>query len=161
MKNLKKMLSFVLAIVLVFGANLTTAFAAEPGDTVTEPVRHTIEVVVEPGEEAGIMPLMWDNKSIGVTTNTTVTTPSFIVPERYMALEVKATDNNYNPTNTNFSVTLLCNSSVKFTQSFTANGETDKVDWVDLRATNTSCYFEITNNTNTSLRVTLTYYSWK
>lgn len=160
MKNLKKMLSFVLAIVLVFGANLTTAFAAEPGDTVTEPVRHTIEVVVEPGEEAGIMPLMWDDDNIGVTRNTTVTTASFTVPERYMAFEATVTDSNGNACSAECSITLYSNSSAKSGGSFSANGIMDKIDWIDLRATNTSCYFKITNTSNTALRVHLVYYSW-
>lgn len=160
MKNLKKMLSFVLAIVLVFGANLTTAFAAEPGDTVTEPVRHTIEVVVEPGEEAGIMPLMWDDDNIGVTRNTTVTTESFTVPERYMAFEATVTDSNGNACNTNCTVSIYSNSFVRAAISVNADGIMTKKDWVDLKSTNTSCYFKIANASNTALRVYLVYYSW-
>lgn len=160
MKNLKKMLSFVLAIVLVFGANLTTAFAAEPGDTVTEPVRHTIEVVVEPGEEAGIMPLIWDEKYVGMPINSTATTASFTIPERYMAFEATVTDSNGNACNAECSITLYCNSEPKAGGSFEANNKSEKIDNIDLRVTNSSCYFKITNASNTALRVHIVYYSW-
>lgn len=160
MKNLKKMLSFVLAIVLVFGANLTTAFAAEPEDTANEPVRHTIDVVVDPGEDAGIMPLIYDNKDIGMIPNGTVTTSSFTVPERYMAVEVTITDSNGNASNAECSITLYSNNSSRSGGSFVANGVMEKIDWVDLKSSNTSCYFKLTNHSNTALRVNLVYYSW-
>lgn len=158
MKNLKKMLSFVLAIVLVFGANLTTAFAAEPGDTVTEPVRHTIEVVVEPGEEAGIMPLMWGQFTPAIVADYVYNTDSFYVSERYFAYECKANDLNGNSVNGSYTVSLMKSSARIASISRPANGETYKLDWLDIGSG--TYYFKITNSTNVDLNFTITYYSW-
>ena len=93
MKKVKKMLSFVLAMVLILVANTSTAFATESDYTSREPIKHTIELTVEPGEEDnGIMPLRYDEYDPVVLKGITTTTDKFYVEERYMAFEAYATD---------------------------------------------------------------------
>lgn len=161
MKKMKKMFSFVLALALMLSVNASYAFAAEPEDPATEPVEHTIEIFVEPYENVGIRPYIWDQRNVGMPSGTTATTPSFTVPERYMAFEASATDVNGNGPGVSYTVNLYSNSVFKAGGNFTATGNFEKIDWIDLEASNTSCYFKVSNYSGVGLIVTIKYYSWR
>lgn len=161
MKKMNKMLSFVLAIALLM-ANMTTAFAAEPEDSTGEPVKHTIELNISPGEEDdGIMPLRYDSYNPEVLRGNTINTYQFYVEERYMAFEAYATDTDGNPFDGTVRIELrrYVSDGLLGDMNLPTTGETFKNDWLD--GGRGFYYFSISNKTNTHIKLNLTYYSWK
>ena len=169
-KSLKTVISFILTLTLAFSLSFT-AFAAEQNDlgnyTYEHPRANTIEYCIEPGgtlnfsDDNGIMPLVWNQLTTTLVGNYSTTTPNVPIPDRYMAYEIYATDINGNTVNGNYRVELYCDSMPIASMSYAVDATWHKQDWIDLQATNNTCNFEITNATNTKLKVLTKYYSWK
>lgn len=164
MKNVKKVLCLVLTLVMVFSITCTTAFADDSGDNHEMPERligTTIEVSVAPGDDADIMPLIWDQTFPTVGTGIT-RTGSFIVPDRYFAYEAYALDiATGGAVEGNCRIDLYKNDGSWDDMSISINGKTHKADWVDLEENNSTCYFKLKNTSGDFISVVITYYSWK
>lgn len=166
MKHIKKFVALFLAIIMATSF-ATTAMAAEPDSEIPEnATSHTIELTVNPdgtveGGEDGISPFIWNQENHIVSGNKTYT-QQFNVPERYFAYEMRATDTNGNAVNGYYMVDLLDAQSfcVIASNSKPVNGVTDKVDHIDLYASNERVLFCITNVAGVPISVTITYYSW-
>ncbi len=168
-KSLKTVISFILTLTLAFSLSFT-AFAAEQNDlgnyTYEHPRANTIEYCIEPGEtlnfsdDNGIMPLVNNQFTTTIIGNYSTTTPEASIPDRYMAYEIYATDLNGNTVNGNYRVDLCCVGTIA-SMSYAIDGTWHKKDWIDLQATNNTCYFRITNNSSTRIRVLTKYYSWR
>lgn len=166
MKHFKKMIALFLAIVMAT-CFATTAMAAEPETAIPEnATRHTIELTVNPdgtleGGEDGISPFIWNQENHTVSGDRTYTL-QFNVPERYFAYEMRATATNGNALSGYYMVELLDAQTFGVIASYSkpANGNTYKVDHIDLYASNERVLFCITNGTGVPISVTITYYSW-
>lgn len=160
MKNMKKMLSLVLAIALIFVVNTNTAFASEPDDSTGEPVKHTIEISIEPNEEAGIMPLRYDEYNPEILRGNTIKTDQFYVTERYMAFEAYAlgTDGNVVDGEVIIELRRYVSEGLVADMNLSIDGVTDKNDWID--GGRGFYYFSMYNSTNSHIKLHLTYYSW-
>lgn len=166
MKNFKKLIALFLAMVMATSI-ATTAMAAEPDSAIPEnAVAHTIELTVNPdgtieGADDAISPFIWNQENHTVSGNKTYT-QQFNVPERYFAYEQRATDANGNAISGSYCVNLLDAQTFGIIASSTkqANGNTYKIDHIDLNATNERVLFCITNLAGVPLSVTITYYSW-
>ena len=167
MKHFKKLIALFLAMVLATSF-ATTAMAAEPDSEIPEnATRHTIELTVAPdgtiegSDEDGVAPFIWNQENHTVSYDRTYTL-QFTVPERYFAYEMRATSTSGNAVNGTYSVDLLLASVFTSIASSTKNvdGNTYKVDNIDLRSSNRTCLFCITNYAGVPISVTITYYSW-
>lgn len=163
MKNIKKVLCLTLALAMVFTITCTTAFATDDDDHQMPEglIGHTIEIAVEPGEDAGIMPLIW-GQTYPAVGNVTTKTSEFVVPERYFGYEAAATDRATGGS-VDGGYCLIefykgCGSPSNM--SIPINGKTYKDDWIDLHESNSTCYFKLTNNSDAIINVLITYYSW-
>lgn len=167
MKNFKKIFALFLAIIMATSF-ATTAMAAESDSGTPENlVSHTIELTVNPdgtvegGEDDGISPFIWNQENHTVSGNKTYT-QQFTVPERYFAYEMTATDASGNAISGNYMVDLLDAQTFCVIASCTqqVDGNTYKIDHIDLYSSNERVLFCITNATGVPISVTLTYYSW-
>lgn len=162
MKKMNKMLSFVLAIALLM-ANMTTALAAEPEDSTGEPVKHTIELNIAPGEEDdGIMPLRYDTYNPVVLRGNTIQTDKFYVEERYMAFEAYALfadGSTSDDEEIRIELRRYVSEGLLGGMNLSINGISDKIDWLD--GGRGWYYFWIQNKTNSHINLHITYYSWK
>ena len=133
-----------------------STFAAE------EPTRHTISIEVPANEEV-VMPYIWGDGSYSpIGSSSTVTTASFVVPDNNFAFETSARDINGNACSAKYSVALnmvATNGNVATIYNHTADGTTDKLDWISTTP-DYSYRFKITNNSSTTLAVYIVYYSW-
>lgn len=154
MKKTKKVLSFLLAIVMVFAMSFTTAFAAEAPESNIEQ-----NAPATSGDE-GIMPLVWNQFTADVPANSSVTLSGFSIPERYMAVEAYATLMGGGTASGTFSISVLDHGATMASMGLPITGESDKLDWIDFKATNNSCGFKIKNNSSSDITVYVTYYSW-
>lgn len=167
MKHFKKLIALFLAMVLATSF-ATTAMAAETESGIPEnATRHTIELTVSPDgtvesdDEYGVAPLIWNQENYTVSGNKTYTL-QFTVPDRYFAYEMCATDTSGNTVSGSYSVDLLLalTFSTIASSTRTVDGNTYKLDNIDLSTSNKTCLFCITNYTGVALSVTITYYSW-
>lgn len=167
MKHFKKFIALFLAMIMATSF-ATTAMAAEPDDSgiPENATAHTLELTVNPdstveGTEDGISPFIWNQENHTVSGNKTYTL-QFNVPERYFAYEMRATDTNGNAVSGTYKVQLLYALTFSVMASSTKNvdGNTYKLDNIDLGASNERVLFCITNYTGVPISVTLTYYSW-
>lgn len=154
MKKTKKVLSFLLAIVMVFAMSFTTAFAAEAPESNMEQ-----NAPATSGDE-GIMPLVWNQFTADVPANSSVTLSGFSIPERYMAYEASANIMNGGTTSETYTVELQTYGNTISLVNLSANGNSHKVDWVDLSATNNSVGFHLSNHASVAITVHIIYYSW-
>lgn len=158
MKNVKKFVALLMACVLMMGFS-TTAFAAETEEsTIPEhATKHTIEMTVEPGET--VAPCIWNQGSFIPPIGGTTYTAAFNIPDRYFAYECSAIGTNGNTVPGNYCVALLESYEITIaTTTRPVNGETTKVDWIDVTPGNH--LFAIYNLTGTPITVSITYYSW-
>lgn len=169
MKRFKKLIALLLAMIIAT-CFATTAMASECDSDSQIPenaICNTIELTVFPGETiekiggGGVAPLIWNQENHVVNYNKTYT-QQFIVPERYFAYEMRATNTSGNAISGSYSVALYLSGPFTSIASAThnVNGNTYKVDNIDLGASNQSCLFCITNFTGVPISVTITYYSW-
>lgn len=168
MKHFKKIIALFLAMIMATSF-ATTAMAAENTSDSEIPENatvHTIELTVNPdgtveGGEDGISPFIWNQENHTVSGNKTYTL-QFNVPERYFAYEMRATDTNGNAISGQYRVDLLyaLTFSILASNTKVANGNTYKVDHIDLGASNERVLFCIYNISGVPLSVTITYYSW-
>ena len=166
MKHFKKLIALFLAIIMATSF-ATTAMAAEPDSGTPENlVSHTIELTVNPdgtveGGEDGISPFIWNQEHHTVSGNKTYT-QQFNVPERYFAYEMRATTSSGGTVNANYRVDLLDAQAfgIIAANNKPVDGNTYKVDHIDLNATNERLLFCISNYTGVPISVTITYYSW-
>lgn len=154
MKKTKKVLSFLLAIVMVFAMSFTTAFAAEAPESNMEQNTHATS-----GDE-GIMPLVWDQFSVDVPANGSVTLSGYNIYERYMAFEATATVMGGGTNSGTYSVHVQRNGASIAGIGRTIDGVMHKKDWIDFQSTNNTFGFQITNNSNVGIHVEIVYYSW-
>ena len=143
MKQKKRLLTLVLALVLCFTLS-TTSFAADTNN-MPEVKKETVTFSLDAGESTmAVQPRIWGNNSYNVT-NATYTT-YFTIPDRYFAYDC--------------SVSLMYNSSsAHCVLGVAINGSTYKKDWIEVNA-GSSYLFRICNYSNTNISVTITYYSW-
>lgn len=166
MKNIKKLIALFLAMVMATSF-ATTAMAAEPDSAIPEnAVAHTIELTVNPdgtieGADDAVSPFIWNQENHTVSGNKTYT-QQFNVPERYFAYEMRATSTNGSAINGSYCVQLLyaLTFSVYASATERVDGNTYKMDHIDLDASNQRVLFCITNLTGVPISVTITYYSW-
>lgn len=167
MKNFKKIIALFLAIIMATSF-ATTAMAAESDSGTPENlVSHTIELTVNPdgtvegGEDDGISPFIWNQENHTVSGNKTYT-QQFNVPERYFAYEMRATDASGNAISGSYCVQLLyaLTFSVYASSTNPVDGNTYKMDHIDLDSSNQRVLFCITNLAGVPISVTITYYSW-
>jgi hypothetical protein len=166
MKHFKKFCALFLAILMTLSI-ASTAMAAETETGIPEnATRHTIELTVSPdgtieGDTDGISPFIWNQENHTVSGNKTYT-QQFTVPERYFAYEVRATNTSGNAISGTYKVELLLAATFSTFASCSqnVNGSTYKVDHIDLRTSNRTCLFCITNYAGVPINVTITYYSW-
>ena len=168
MYKLKKIFALFLAIVLATSFS-TVAFAAEDESGIPEnATKHTIEVTVEPGEtldgtEDGIAPYMWDNEGHTLNSGSVTYTLQFNVPERYFAFESSALTSSGTSCDGTYSIAFVrsATATIAGADALPVNGTVNKVDWITIDNTSASNYhFRIGNNTNTTITVSIVYYSW-
>lgn len=168
MKHLRKLIALFLSLVLATSF-ATTAMAAGPESEIpANATRHTIELTAVPGESDegngdgnGVAPYIWNQENYTVSGNKTYTL-QFNVPERYFAYEIRATDTAGNAIDGMYQVSLLYAISFSTIAYATkpADGNTYKVDNIDLGGSNQRFLFCISNYTGVPISVTITYYSW-
>jgi hypothetical protein len=155
-----KFLGLMLAVLMLVSSFSTVAFAAEADDSNGIPegaTVHTIEVTVPAASEetvdSGISTRMWGQQTPTISANATVTTDSFYVTDRYFAYEATVTG----------SASGSCGITLRYYSGLVSSmgvpvGSTMKNDWLDI---GTGTYhFVLTNSSNASINVVLTYYSW-
>lgn len=154
MKNMKKAVSFLLAFAMVFAMNFTTAFAAEaPESTV-------MSAATVSSEDDGIMPLIWNQINADIPANSSITLSGYSVPERYMAFESTGTVMGGGTNSGTYNIQLQNYGFYVASHTKYIDGQTYKLDKIDLEATNNSCGFKITNNSNVDIHVRIVFYSW-
>ena len=157
MKNVKKFVALLMACVLMMGFS-TTAFAAETEEsTIPEhATKHTIEMTVEPGET--VAPYIWGENTFSPPVGGVTYSATFNIPDRYFAYECSAIGTNGNAVAGNYCVALLKSYEITIASTTkVANGQTTKVDWIDLDPGN--YLFGIHNFTASAITVSITYYS--
>lgn len=154
MKKAKKVLSFLLAFAMVFAMNFTTAFAAEaPESSMAQ------NAVTTSGDE-GIMPCVWHQFSADVPANSSTTVSGYNVPERYIAFESTATVMGGGTYNGLYTVHLQNYGANKAGHTKDIDGQTYKLDRIDLEGSNNSCGFKIMNHSSVDIHVQIVFYSW-
>ncbi len=145
---------FSLLMVLI---SCTTAFA----ETDTAKIqKHTFSFTV-PAETETASPNIWGQVGPGVGPASHIDTPLFYLEDRYFAYEMSACDQNGNAVQKQYSVEF--NTSLGSTigsMTGAANGGIYKQDWITINSPG-SYKFTLYNQSDTSLIITVTYYSWK
>ena len=154
MKKTKKVISFLLAFAMVFAMNFTTAFAAEA------PESNIGQYGITNSGNEGIMPLVNKPMGIDVPPNSYVSISPISIPERYLAIDSSATVMGGGSTSGTYTISVYQDGSPIAQDFFNIDGTTRRLDWIDLEATNNSCSFRITNNSNVGIHVEGRYYSW-
>lgn len=154
----EKNFSLLLTVVIFFSTSVL-AFATDECDfDIPKDLKKTsITYQIEPIDIDGIQPFIWNTEE-WETTKQTAYTPLFTIPDRYFEYEITATSDN--PSGL-FSVALIDkNSETICNISGIANGSHRKAAWIDVTA-GQIYQFKVTNQTNSYLKFTITYYSWK
>lgn len=155
MKNMKKVVSFLLAIAMVFAMNFTTAFAA------AAPESNNYQPASTTSGDEGIMPLVYDQFHADLPANSSLTLSGFPIPDRYMAVEAYATVMGGGTNSGTFSIFVLDHGAVMKRKDIDIDGISQKIDWIDFKATNNTCDFKMVNNSNVDITIYVTYYSWQ
>lgn len=156
---MKKFLALVLVTVLTLSLS-ANVFAAENGENIQpeNAKTHTIEMTIEPGEEYGIMPCMWDTKN--ETVSSTFTTDYFTVDSPFFAYETSATSQTGGSASGTYRVEFMTKSGgVISSVQMSINGVTHKEDWIPVDV-NGQYKFKLYNFSNTTIIISLTYYSF-
>lgn len=160
MKNVKKMVSFLLAMVMACSMTFTTAFAVDENDSESTPTRHTIEITIPPqSEDDGIMPCIWYDLGNQSVHSDPYRTKDIDIPDRYCAFEASASDENGNAVNGSYTVALMKNGGLVCSDNHPVDTQTYKTDWITVSPG--THYFIISNYADCNLKVTIKYYSWK
>lgn len=151
---MKKFFSLLLALIMCIPFS-NVAFATEmPAVKAT-----TVEFTVDANSESAIMPRIWNQVSYTLNSQTITYGLRFNVPDRYFAYEASAVATNGGTATGNFSASLMLNASITLASiAGNANGTVYKNDWIDLGSGD--YLFKVSNSTDTTLTVTITYYSW-
>ncbi len=154
MKNMKKVVSFLLAFVMVFAMNFTTAFATEvPKNNMKQ------NDVTNSGDE-GIMPCVYDYVDADIRAQSSTTLSGINIPERYAGFEATASVMGGGTNSGTYTVHFQQYDVNIAGISFPIDNQSHKKDWIDLSATNTSCGFKMVNNSNVDIHIHIVYYSW-
>lgn len=156
---MKRFLAIILVAVLTLSLS-ANVFAAENGENIQpeNAKTHTIEMTIEPGEEYGIMPCMWDTKN--ETVSSTFTTDYFTVDSPFFAYESYATNTSGGSASGTYKVEFLGSiGNVISSIEVPINGVTYKDDWIPVHINN-SYRFKLYNYSNTTIKIHLTYYSF-
>lgn len=161
MKNFKRFISLLLVFVLSMAISVP-AFAAETEPTIPDVEKHTIEIMLDPGEsidnESGITPYIWGQTDTFM--NNVCYTNSFWVPDQYFAYEVIAGNEYSQPCNIPFTVQLITLSGTPIASlPVIAHGGNFKADWISVNP-NSEYRFRVINDTSAKLHIIITYYSW-
>ena len=136
-KTFKKFLAIVLSLVMCFSFS-AIAMAEEVDTPVNDPV----------------IDEMWDSGTYSVPAHTTINTAQFYIPDHHFAFEMSGTGSSSGT----YTVKLkTASNSTIVTGNLNINSSAKK-DWISVNPG--YYYFSITNNTNSTISVTLTYYSW-
>lgn len=154
MKNMKKVVSFLLAFAMVFAMNFTTAFATEAPESNNHQPASTTS-----GDE-GIMPCVWHQFELDLPAGGSTTLSGYNVPERYIAFESTATVMGGGTNGGTYSVNLQNYGAFRAGHTKYIDGIMHKFDRIDLERTNNSCAFEIINHSGVDIHVKITFYSW-
>lgn len=154
MKNMKKVVSFLLAFAMVFAMNFTTAFAAEKHEN-----NINQDAVTTSGDE-GIMPCVWHQFELDLPSGGSTTLSGYDVPERYMAFESTATVMGGGTNGGTYNVQVLNYGGYRGGHTKNVDGQMHKLDKIDLERTNNSCGFKITNHSDVDIHVKIVFYSW-
>ena len=160
MKQKKRLLTLVLALVLCFTLS-TTSFAADTNN-MPEVKKETVTFSLDAGESTmAVQPRIWNQTSMTVQPNSHTTGLKFYIPDRYFAYEVYVTNSNGSTSNSNFALSLMYDVTSTVTSiSGIANGTTYKNDHIDLTSGGRYYNFRFINNSNNTLTFYVTYYSW-
>ncbi|MCI9454401.1 MAG: hypothetical protein HFG83_11350 [Dorea sp.] len=155
---MKKSISLLLTIIVCFSMSISAFAADEDNFVIPKDIKETtITYQIDPNDVDGIQPFIWNTEE-RETNKQTAYTPFFTIPDRYFAYEITATSDN--PSG-QFSVALIDKNSVTIRSiSGIADGSYRKSDWIDVTAGQVY-QFKVTNQTNSYLKFTITYYSWK
>lgn len=141
---MKKLLAILLSLVVAI-SSVSVVFA-DPPELDTPVTEEDIEG-------------MYASGTYSVPAYSYVDTPGFYIPDRYFAFEMRATTSSGGTLNSSYSVTLKKGNGLIASGTADIDGATYKLDWIDISSTGTY-YFRITNNSSTSISVSLVYYSW-
>ena len=161
---MKKFLALVLVTVLTLSLS-ANVFAAENEENILpeNAETHTIEMTIEPGEEYGIMPCIWDEYDGILPGHVSYQySSSFYVPDRNLGFTVTAT-NNSSPIEFLVQIYYSTNTGLIFSGKsglFVSNGVAQKSEDFDLSYSGRTCLFCINNPGTTTLTVHIEYYSW-
>lgn len=154
MKNTKKVISFLLALAMVFAMNFTTAFAAEV------PKTNVFQTATTSSDEEGIMPLVYDTFGIDIPAKGKTTLSGYIIPDRYVAFEATASVMGGGTNSGTYTVHFQQYGANIAGISYPIDNTMHKKDWIDLSASNTSCGFYFINHSDVDIHIDIVYYSW-
>ena len=158
---MKKFIVLLLTLAITLSLFSVTAFAEEsyPNGIPENATRHTIEVTLRP--EESITPFVWGDPSITMVDNHTAYTGSFYLSDRYFAYEMQGFLEEPGATSTESYSVILEHTSGGMIASMSglADGATYKKDWITINVDGTY-RFRVVNNTDYTLTVYMTYYSW-
>lgn len=141
---MKKFLAILMSLVVMVSSSVVV-FADPP----------ELETPVTEEEPEG----MWASGTYTVPANSTLDTASFNIPDPYFAYEMTATLSGGGTSSSSYRVALKKGIGTRASATYYIDGVTHKVDWINISTTGAH-YFSITNNSNSTIYVTLTYYSW-
>ena len=169
MKQFRKLIAILLAMILCISTFSMTAFAAETDADEERSIpenatRHTIELTVEPGEvldDSGIAPYVWGEGSTTTSSGGYSRVPLEQLFERYLAFEATAVSSSGSPVNGTFSVSVLYSGTYSIA-SMTADvdGQMHKLDWITITNIGGSHQLHVYNGTPTTIIVHIVYYTW-
>ena len=163
---MKRFVSLLMAMLLCLSIG-SVAFAAEgSANTIPEnATEHTVAFCLPAQGEMtvpadGIAPYIWGDPSVTMVDHYVYYTAPFYVSDRYFGYEVEGFLDPGIVTDRGYSVSLQhVNGGVISSMSGEADGSLYKVDWVNIY-TDGNYRFRIANDTDYTLTVYITYYSW-
>ena len=138
---MKRFIAVIIALIMCITTS-NIAFAAELDTPAHE------EIIDE----------MYDSKTVIIPANSSVTTSSFYIPDPHFAFETRGNTSTGGTTSGSYLVELKHGSGTHASMNLDIDGYNYKLDWISVYAG--TYYFKITNYSNTSISVVLTYYSW-
>lgn len=154
MKNMKKVVSFLLAFAMVFSMNFTTAFATEV------PENNMKQNDVTTSGDEGIMPLVNKPFVVEIPPNSSSSVYPISIPERYLAIDSLAKVLGGGSTSSTYTVSVYIDGTLVAQDYYDIDNVTRRLDKIDLESTNNLCTFTFTNSSNVGIHIEGRYYSW-
>ncbi len=169
---MRKILAFIMCIVLFVCSVCTSVYAAEATENAIpeNATRHTIAITLAPEEEFSAdvnigdaaSPYVWGDPSMSIIDNHSAYTKSFYLSDRYFAYEMEGFLEDGNVySNEGYSVILehAASGAAIASMSGYADHSLYKLDWITIPVDG-DYRFQIVNQTDYNLTVYITYYSW-